>query len=134
MASRKQRGSGVGPSKSKKANTKKNNKKNTKKNKPKANASANANANFNANVNFSLNNNTGYHQAMAMGRAALNQLKSEVNPNAVRQMHRNFKNLSAYSAQMRELVRPLKPMTQAEKNALAKAVANLEREIAEGRV
>jgi hypothetical protein len=132
MASRKQRGSGVGFSKSKKANTKKNkknNKKNTKKNKPK---NADANMNFNANVNF--NSNNGYNKAMAMGQNVLRQLQSQINPNNVRQLERNLQNAYKYSEQMNELTsRPLKPMTKAEKNALEQAYANLEREIAEGK-
>jgi len=128
MASRKQRGSGVGSSKSKKANTKKN-KKNTKKNKPK---NANANANFNANVNF--NSNNGYNKAMAMGHNVLRQLQSQINPNNVRQLERNLQNAYKYSEQMNELTsRPLKPMSQAEKIALEQAYANLERDVAEGK-
>jgi hypothetical protein len=131
MASRKQRGSGVGPSKSKKANTKKNNKKNTKKNKPK---NANANANFNANVHFNMNS-TNYHRTMAMARAAIAELKSQVNPNEVRQLRSNLKNVFHHSAQIDELLaRPLKPESKSEQNAIEKALANLERNIAEGRV
>ncbi len=126
--SRKQRGSGIGFSKSKKANTK-NAKKNTKKNKPK-----NANANVNANVMFNANANTGYNQAMAMGRAALNHLKSQINPNEVKQIRRNFLNAQKQSDRLHEIIsNPLKPMAQAEQNELDRAYANLEREIAEGR-
>jgi hypothetical protein len=132
--SRKQRGSGIGFSKSKKANAKnnkKNNKKNTKKNKPKnANANVNANVMFNANANA----NTGYNQAMAMGRAALNHLKSQINPNEVKQIRRNFLNAQKQSDRLHEIIsNPLKPMAQAEQNELNRAYANLEREIAEGR-